>query len=30
MITLGDNTDKNLVDKKIMITHCYEKSLVMC
>ncbi len=30
MISLGDSTDKNLVHRKIMITHYYKKSLVMC
>jgi len=30
MITLGDSTDKNLVDRKIMETHYYQGSLVIC
>jgi hypothetical protein len=29
MITLGDSTDKNLVDRKIMVTHYYQESLVI-
>ena len=29
MITLGDSTDKNLVDRKIMVTHSYEVSLAI-
>jgi hypothetical protein len=26
MITLGDSTDKNLVDTRIMVTHYHEES----
>ena len=29
MITLGDSTDKNLVDRKIMVTYYYQESLVI-
>ena len=29
MITLGDSTDKNLVERKIMVTHYYQESLVI-
>jgi hypothetical protein len=29
MITLGDSTDKNLVDTRIMVTHYHEESLVI-
>jgi hypothetical protein len=29
MITLGDSTDKNVVDRKIMVTHYYQESLVI-
>jgi hypothetical protein len=29
MITLGDSTDKYLVDRRIMVTHYHEESLVI-
>ena len=29
MITLGDSTDKNLVDRKIMVTQYCQESLVI-